>query len=329
MPAIAPEKTTLPPTTATSSTARRSRSESRWHRREAVVMGTSIVAELRATDPAQAERGLAAVIGEMHRIDAAMSPHKPESELSRINRAAAGAPVPLSDEMFALLQRATAFSRLSDGAFDITYAAVGHLYDYRAGTAPDEAALARARPLVGWRGLELDERARTLRFARAGMRIDLGGFAKGHAVDNAIRLLQGLGIEHALVAAGGDSHVIGDRDGRPWTIAVRDPRRDDAVVAVLPLESTAISTSGDYERYFERDGQRHHHLLDPRTGRSPAGIRSVTILADDGLTTEALSKTVFVQGVEAGLALVETLPGVDAVIVDAEGRLHRSSGLLG
>lgn len=292
-------------------------------------MGTSIVVELRCADEAQAERGLAAVIGEMHRIDAAMSPHKADSELSRINRHAARAPVALSDEMFGLLQRAVAFSALSDGAFDITYAAVGHLYDYRAGIAPDEAALAQARTQVGWRGLELDAHARTLRFGRAGMRIDLGGFAKGHAVDNAIRLLQALGIEHAMVAAGGDSHVIGDRDGRPWTVAIRDPRRADAVVAVLPLENTAISTSGDYERYFDRDGVRHHHLLDPRTGRSPAGIHSVTILADEGLTTEALSKAVFVRGVSAGLALVESLPGVDAVIVDAEGRLHASSGLQG
>jgi len=292
-------------------------------------MGTAIAVELRADDPNLAERGLAAVIGEMHRIDAAMSPHKDDSELSRINREAADGPVRASEEMFGLLQRAVAFSELSGGAFDITYAAAGRLYDYRAGVAPDDAALAQARALIGWRGLVLDAGARTVRFARAGMRIDLGGFAKGHAVDNAIRLLQSLGIEHALVAAGGDSHVIGQRDGRPWTIAIRDPRREDAVVAVLPLVDTAISTSGDYERFFERGGVRHHHLLDPRTGRSPAEVRSVTILADDGLTTEALSKTVFVQGVEAGLALVERLPGVDAVIVDAAGRLHYSSGLLG
>ena len=174
----------------------------------------------------------------------------------------------------------------------------------------------------------LDRRERTIRFARAGVRIDLGGFAKGHAVDNGITILKRLGFRHAIVTAGGDSHVLGDRRGRPWTIAIRDPRRPTEVVAVLPLEDVAISTSGDYERYFEADGVRCHHVLDPRTGKSPASIRSVTILADDGLTTEALSKCLFVMGLDQGMRLIESQPGVDAVVVDAQGQLHFSSGLL-
>jgi thiamine biosynthesis lipoprotein len=129
------------------------------------------------------------------------------------------------------------------------------------------------------------------------------------------------------VAAGGDSHVMGDRRGRPWSIAIRDPRDAKRVVAVLPLRDTSISTSGDYERYFERDGVRHHHLIDPKTGASPRSVRSVTILADDGLTSEGLSKCLFVLGLERGMRLVESLPGVDAVVVDAAGALHFSSGL--
>jgi thiamine biosynthesis lipoprotein len=301
-----------------------------WHRREEAIMGTAISVELQCRDRALAERAMAAVMAEMHRIDAAMSPHKPASELSTINRDAAREPVPVSPEMFGLLQRALEFSSLSGGAFDITFAAAGRLYDYRAGIAPDAQALADARALIDWRGLLLDAAQRTVRFARAGMCIDLGGFAKGHAVDNAVAILRRLGIEHAMVAAGGDSHVIGHRDGgRPWSVAIRDPRRADGIVAVLPLENCAISTSGDYERYFERDGVRCHHLIDPRTGKSPSGIRSVTIIADDGLTTEALSKTVFVLGVEAGLRIVDALPGVDAVIVDEHGTLIASAGLAG
>jgi len=122
--------------------------------------------------------------------------------------------------------------------------------------------------------------------------------------------------------------VLGDRRGRPWSVAIRDPRREGGVVAVLPLEDTAISTSGDYERYFERDGVRCHHLIDPRSGRSPDALRSVTILAPDGLTAEGLSKTVFVLGAQRGLELIESLDGVDAVVVDAQGALHYSSGLL-
>ncbi len=121
--------------------------------------------------------------------------------------------------------------------------------------------------------------------------------------------------------------MIGDRRGRPWTVGIRDPRRAGEVIAVLPLEDTAMSTSGDYERYFERDGVRHHHLIDPRTGASPSSVHSVTILAPDGLTSEALSKSVFVLGLAAGMRLIESQAGVDAIVVDAAGVLHFSSGL--
>ena len=292
-------------------------------------MGPSIEVELHADDRGDAEVAIGAVMAEMHRIDATMSPHKVTSELSILNAHAADNPITVSEGLFALLARALAFSEQSGGAFDITFAGAGHLYDYRAGVAPDAAALADALPLIDWRHVLLDPSDRSVRFARRGVRIDLGGFAKGHAVDNAVAILRRLGIRHAMVAAGGDSHVMGSRGGRPWTVAIRDPRQEGAVVAVLPLEDVSISTSGDYERFFERDGVRCHHLLDPRTGRSASAVRSVTVIADDGLTTEAFSKTVFVLGVEQGLRFVEAHPGVDAVIVDAQGALHYSAGLLG
>jgi len=300
-----------------------------WYRREEAIMGTSIEVELFARDRAEAELAIGAVMAEMHRIDAGMSPHKVTSELSILNAHAADNPITVSEGLFGLLTRALAFSELSGGAFDITFASAGRLYDYRAGIGPDDATLAQALPLIDWRHVLLDPADRSVRFARQGVRIDLGGFAKGHAVDNSIAILRHLGIRHAMVAAGGDSHVMGQRGDRPWTVAIRDPRQEGAVVAVLPLEDVSISTSGDYERFFERDGVRCHHLLDPRTGRSPGAVRSVTIIADDGLTTEAFSKTVFVLGVEQGLRFVEAHPGVDAVIVDAHGTLHYSAGLQG
>jgi thiamine biosynthesis lipoprotein len=299
-----------------------------WLKREEAIMGTSITVELWCEQRQQGEAAIAAVMGEMHRINRAMSPHLDDSELSRINRDAHRAAVDVSAEMAGLLARANGFSRLSHGAFDITYAAVGHLYDYRERRRPTAAALERARQAVGYRNLIVDPQARTVRFARDGMRIDLGGFAKGHAVDNGVRLLRERGIRHAIVSAGGDSRVLGDRRGRPWTIGVRDPRRPGEMVAVLPLQDVSISTSGDYERYFDAEGVRFHHLIDPSTGQSPRSVHSVTILADDGLTSEALSKTVFVLGVDQGLRLIESQPGVDAIVVDARGALHYSSGLL-
>lgn len=299
-----------------------------WCVRDEAIMGTAIHVELFSLDKSQGDAAAAAVIAEMHRIDRLMSPYRADSELSAVNRDAARRAVPVCDELFGLIAASRHFSELSDGAFDITYASVGRLYDYRAGIRPDEAQLARARAAIGWRGLQLDAATRSVRFTHPLTAIDLGGFAKGHAVDNAARILAEHGVRYAIVSAGGDSRLVGDRCGRPWTIAIRDPRRPGEVVAVLPLEATAVSTSGDYERYFEVDGVRCHHLIDPKTGKSPDSIRSVTILAADGLTTEALSKTVFVQGLERGMRLVESLPGVDAVVVDAAGKLHFSSGLL-
>lgn len=304
-----------------------------WHRRGEAIMGTAIEAEVWHPDAEAGREALHAVMAEMHRIDRLLSPHRPDSELSRINALAAEEPVQVRGEVFALLARALQFSRLSAGAFDITFAAVGQLFDYRAGVRPSDAELEAARARIGWQHLLLDARDRSVRFARPGMRIDLGGFAKGHAVDNAATLLRSRGIGHARVAAGGDSRVIGDRRGAPWTVAIRHPRDPDGIVALLPLVDCAISTSGDYERGFDeaaapgRPARRWHHIVDPATGRSPDAIQSVTLLAEDGLTAEALSKTVFVRGVAEGLALVETVAGADAVVVDALGQLHATRGL--
>ena len=290
-------------------------------------MGTAISVELWCDDRAAGSEAIDAVMQEMHRIDQAMSPYKPESELSRINRDAASRDVAISKEMCHLLQRAEQYSRLSEGAFDISYAAVGRLYDYRQGIRPTASELAVALEAVNYRHVQVDTRSGTVRFAHPGTWIDLGGFAKGHAVDNATKLLRARGIQHANVTAGGDSRVIGDRRGRPWSIGVRDPARPGEVIAVLPLEDTSISTSGDYERYFVENGTRFHHLIDPCTGQSPSTLRSVTVLGEDGLTTEVFSKCIFILGLERGMRLLAKQAGLDAIAIDATGALHYSSGL--
>ena len=151
---------------------------------------------------------------------------------------------------------------------------------------------------------------------------------KGHAVDRSIALLQQMGIRQASVTAGGDSRMIGDRWGRPWNIGVRDPRDADKLAAVIPLQDLAVSTSGDYQRYFEEDGVRYHHIIDPASGDSARELRSVTIIGPDATTTDALSTSVFVLGLEKGLALVNRLDGIDAILVDGTGRLHYSDDLL-
>jgi len=298
-----------------------------WMSREEAIMGTAIRVELWHEDLVRGEAAMDAVMEEMHRIDCAMSPFKADSELSLLNRAAARAAVPVSAEMFALIQRSIEFSELSQGAFDITFASVGSLFDYRNGTRPTADRVAAALPAVDYRHIQLDRRERTIRFARDGVRIDLGGIAKGHAVDNCINLLRSRGVTQALVMAGGDSRVLGDKRGRPWVIGIQDPRRKEEMVARIPLVDAAISTSGDYERYFEADGVRYHHILDPKTGTSPSGVRSVTIIGPDATTTEGVSKSVFIKGAEQGVRFVESLAGIDAVIIDRDGRMHYTAGL--
>lgn len=298
-----------------------------WLSGQEAIMGTEVRVELWHEDRAAARAGIAAVMQEMRRVDRLMSTYKPDSELSRLNREAARGPVRVSRELFDLIARALEFSRRTDGAFDITYSSVGYLYDYARGVRPSEQDIAERLGAIDYRHVVLDAATTTVRYARDGVRVDLGGIAKGHAVDRSIALLARQGFTAAIVTAGGDSRVLGDHRGRPWMIGIRDPRRREGVVAVVPLTNAAISTSGDYERYFERDGVRYHHILNPRTGKSASGIRSASVVGPDATTTDALSTGVFVLGVERGMRLIEVQPGVEAFIIDERGRPHASSGL--
>jgi len=298
-----------------------------WYEREEAIMGTRVAVQLWATDPTLAERGIDAVMADMHRTDELMSTYKPGSQLSQVNAHAYERPVQVDADIIDVVEKSLEYSRLSDGIFDITYASVGYLYDYRAQLHPTEDQIAAALPSVDYRQLRLDREARTIRFLKPGMRIDLGGFAKGWAVDRGVEILRALGIEHAMVNAGGDTRLLGDRLGKPWIVGIRDPRRDGVVVTRIPLEDEAISTSGDYERYFEHDGVRHHHILVPGTGKSPGAVRSVTVIGPTATHTDGLTKPVFILGVERGMDYVRRVGGVEAVIVDREGRIFYSPGL--
>jgi FAD:protein FMN transferase len=301
--------------------------QAEWLYREEAIMGTRCAVELWAEDRSSGEAAIEAVFADMRHIDASMSTYKPDSEVSRVNRDAARAPVVVSAELHALLQTAQDYSRLSSGVFDITYASVGYLYDYRAHQRPDDQAIDAALPGVDYRQLRLDPVRHTVAFGRPGMRIDLGGIAKGYAVDRGIDILKARGFTRAMVNAGGDTRVAGDRFGKPWVIGIRHPDRKDEVVLRIPLTDAAFSTSGDYERYFEEGGVRYHHILDPKTGRSPHAVRSVTVIASNATRTDGLTKTVFILGPEAGLDFINRLPDADAIVIAADGRVHYSKGL--
>ena len=298
-----------------------------WVRREETVMGTRIYVEAWHDNPVQGELALDAVMENMRRIDRLMSHYRPDSQLSQINIRGALEPVVVDSELFDLIRTSIHYSEITEGAFDITYASVGYLYDYARHVRPTEAEIKAALPGIDYHNLLLDPQRHSVGFARPGMRIDLGGIAKGYACDRGVEILKSYGVVNAIVTAGGDSRLLGDRRGRPWVVGIRHPDDKRRVVLSMPLSDVGISTSGDYERYFDEGGVRYHHIIDPKTGHSPSGVRSVTIIGPTATDTEGWSKGVFIKGPVEGLRLIEQYPQMDAVIVDKDGKVWYSKGL--
>jgi thiamine biosynthesis lipoprotein len=298
-----------------------------WRERTDTIMGTRIYVELWDEDAAHGDAAIDAVMAEMTRIDNLMSHYKPASQLSQINARASQEPVQVDPELFDLIKLSTHYSEITDGAFDITYASVGYLYDFPHHVHPSEAQIKAALPSINWRNMLLDAEHHTVRFEHAGMRIDLGGIGKGYAVDRGIAILQARGIKHAVVTAGGDSRIIGDRMGRPWLVGIRNPDDKNQVVTRIPLVNSAMSTSGDYERFFDEGGVRYHHIIDPRTGHSASKVRSATILGPTATQTDGMSKTAFVLGPEKALEIINRMPEYDAIFVTPDGKILYSNGL--
>jgi thiamine biosynthesis lipoprotein len=298
-----------------------------WQDRTEAIMGTRIYVQLWSDDPDKGNAAMDAVMAEMHRIDDLMSHYKPESQLSQINQRGNTEAVQVDRELFDLIKLSTHFSEITEGAFDITYASVGYMYDYPNHIHPSEAQIKSALPSVNWRNLLLDEAHHTVRFEHPGMKIDLGGIGKGYAVDRCIDILKARGFQHALVTAGGDSRFLGDHMGRPWLAAIRHPDNPQLVVTRIPLTDSAVSTSGDYERYFDENGVRYHHIIDPHTGHSASKVRSATIIAPTATQSDGMSKTAFVLGADKALEIINRLPEYDAVFVTPEGKVLYSNGL--
>ncbi|MBX2809597.1 MAG: FAD:protein FMN transferase [Cellvibrionaceae bacterium] len=303
------------------------RANAEWFTEQQQAMGTQLNISLWHQNPVTAQQAIAAVVAEMQRIDQTYSPYIADSALSRLNRLAATKPQPVSAEMQLLLTAAHRASEQTAGAFDITFASIGHLYNYRTQRQPTAAQRQQKQAAIDYRLVSIVD-AHVI-FAHPDVLIDLGGIAKGYAADRAIEILQSYGVAHASVSIGGDSRLLGDRRGRPWLVGIQHPRRDDAVAITLPLDNVAVSTSGDYERFFVdvSSGERIHHIINPRSGRAAGGIASVTMIGERGIQTDPLSTGVFVLGVERGLALINQMAAVDAVIIDSKGRVFYSSGL--
>lgn len=310
-----------------------------WHYDQQAIMGTEVHLQFWVDDDSRAGEINRAVMDEFRRIDAALSPYKDDSELTRVNREAGRGAVKVSRELAEIVEKSLYYSDKTGGAFDITFATLGNLYDFRKGKQADRKATDELLPAVNYRHIALDRKQPTLAFSDPRTKIDLGGIAKGYSVDRAIAILQRFGVHNASVSAGGDARLLGDKRGEPWLIGIRHPRDKGKNAAVIPLENTAISTSGDYERFFiDDDKHRVHHIFNPATGK-PAEtdnrgdaadsdkLISVSIIGPEGFDTDPLSTSVFVLGKQKGLALIERLDGFEAIVIDANHRMFFSSGL--
>jgi len=268
---------------------------------------------------------------ELERLESLMSVWRPGSDIVKLNDAAGKQPVTISQEVFDALRAAREFGDTTSGAFDVTFGALADIWKFdhdQDNKIPAPADIQQRLPLVGYKDLILDASARTAYLTRAGMRAHLGGIGKGFAVDRVASILKERGITNFMIQFGGDMYVAGMPGNRQWRVGIQDPRGSgNKSFAAMELTDSAVSTSGDYERFFLKDGVRYHHIMDPRTGQPARGSRSVTIVANTSTMADALSTGVFVMGPADGMALVERLPDVEGVIVSDRNEVLVSSGL--
>jgi thiamine biosynthesis lipoprotein len=291
------------------------------------LMGT--VVEIAAEGPD--EHALATAVGaayrEMARLSDMMNHYDPASVVARINAAAGTGAVPVPPELMEVLAMARRLSARSDGAFDVTVGALSG-WRFRPGQqrVPPPEEIERQRARVDWRKLVLDERAGTVSLAAGGMRIDLGGIAKLYILDAGLKVLVRHGATRALLNGGGDVLVQAPAGGRPWRVGVRDPRAPERLLGLVEIARGFVASSGDYERAFVHDGQRYHHILDPRTGWPAQGPRGVTVIGEDLAAVNGLSVAIMVLGKDAGIRLLRATPGAEALIVDRDGSVWMSAG---
>lgn len=243
-----------------------------------------------------------AAFDEVDRIDRLMSHYKPDSPLSQLNREAAKKPVKVEPELFDFIVECLRYSRASDGAFDITVGPLMKAWGFFRGEGrmPSEQELSKARRSVGYRHVISDEKERTVFFDQPGVELDLGGIAKGYAVDRAVTVLKQRGIKSALVSAGGSTiYGLGaPPNGAGWEVKLQDPIAPDKTALTLKLKNQALSVSGSYEKFFEMEGRRYSHIMDPRTGRPVEGVLSVAVITDTGTAGDALDNVFYVQGIK-------------------------------
>lgn len=303
-----------------------------YYKETLLYMDTKIDIAVYGAGKKQSQEVIEAISEEMQRLEKILSRHIPGSDVNRINEAAGLHPVKVEPETILVTRRALEIAELSGGAFDPTVGALLELWGW--GTeklrVPSDEEINSVLPLVDYKAIEIDEENSTVFLTKRGMKLDLGGIAKGFIVERSQEIARQFSLKGMFINAGGDISILGEKpSGEKWRVAIQSPRDPQKWVAILEIEGGNVTTSGDYERYFEEEGKLFHHILDPQEGFPADELSSVTILAPDVVTADALSTAVFVLGKDKGLQLLESLEGIEGVIIDKQGEIFVSGGLKG
>jgi thiamine biosynthesis lipoprotein len=300
------------------------------HKRKLAMLGSPFEITVVANDTIQANVFIDEAINEVKRIENLISDWIPTTQISEINRNAGIKEVKVDEEVFDLLERAIKVSKLTNGAFDISYASMDKIWKFDGSMKemPSEEAIKKSVEKIGYKNILLNSNDKTVFLKLQGMKLGLGGIGQGYIADKVKALLQSKGCNSGLVNVSGDINTWGKQpNGKSWTIGIVNPMNKNKVFATFPLDNSAVETSGSYEKYVTFNGIRYSHIIDPRTGYPATGIVSVSVFAKQTEIADALATGIFVLGIEVGIDLVNQLKGIECIIVDEKGKIYTSKGI--
>jgi FAD:protein FMN transferase len=300
------------------------------HKKKLSMLGSPFEITVVAKDTVEGNYFADLAVAEVKRIENQISDWIPTTQISEINRNAGKKAIKVDDEVFELVQRAIKISKLTNGAFDISYASMDKIWKFDGSMKemPSPEAIKKSVEKIGYQNIILDETNKTIFLKLEGMKLGLGGIGQGYIADKVKALLQSRGCTSGIVNVSGDINTWGKQlDGKPWTVGIINPMNKNKVFATFPIEDSAVETSGSYEKFVLFNGIRYSHIIDPRTGYPATGIVSVSVFAKQTEVADALATGIFVLGVEVGLDLVNQLKGIQCIIVDDKGKIHTSKGI--
>ena len=300
------------------------------HKKKYALLGSPFEITVVAKDTVEGNFYVNLAVNEVKRIENLISDWIPTTQISQVNQNAGIVPIKVNNEVFELVERALKISKLTDGAFDISYASMDKIWKFDGSMKemPSPEAIKKSVERIGYEKIILDTKNKTIFLKDAGMKLGLGGIGQGYIADKVKEVLQAKGCKAGIVNVSGDINTWGSQiDGKPWTVGIVNPVNKNKVFATFPLIDSAVETSGSYEKYVTFNNIRYSHIIDPRSGYPATGIVSVSVFAKQTEIADALATGVFVLGVEVGLNLINQLKGIECIIVDDKGKIFTSKGI--